>query len=61
MSSSLLGALMGSIGAFFVGDKLGRKKELFLAAGLYGNGALVFHKRELTQYQQKVFLSGLAG
>lgn len=37
MSSSLFGALSGSVGAFFVGDKLGRKKELFLAASLYGN------------------------
>lgn len=39
VSSSLFGALVGSVGAFFVGDKLGRKKELLLAAGLYGAGA----------------------
>ncbi|GMH43402.1 hypothetical protein BSKO_11324 [Bryopsis sp. KO-2023] len=39
VSSSLFGALVGSVGAFFVGDKLGRKKELLLAAGLYGLGA----------------------
>ena len=36
VSSSLLGALLGSVGAFFVGEKLGRRKELLLASGLYG-------------------------
>lgn len=36
VSSSLFGALLGSVGAFFVGDKIGRKKELLLAAALYG-------------------------
>ena len=36
VSSSLFGALGGSALAFVVGDKLGRKKELLLAALLYG-------------------------
>eukprot|EP00803_Ostreobium_quekettii_P009160 evm.model.scf_959.3 EVM.evm.TU.scf_959.3 scf_959:19951-27131(-) len=41
VSLSLLGALLGSVGAFLFGDKLGRKKELLLASGLYGTGALI--------------------
>ena len=36
VSSSLGGALVGSMGAFLFGDKLGRRKELLLAASLYG-------------------------
>ena len=36
MSTSLFGALAGSAAAFVVGDKLGRKRELLLAATLYG-------------------------
>ena len=36
VSSSLGGALVGSVGAFVFGDKLGRRKELLLAATLYG-------------------------
>ncbi len=36
VSSSLFGALAGSVGAFFLGDKLGRRRELMLAACLYG-------------------------
>jgi len=35
VSSSLGGALLGSAAAFVYGDKLGRKKELLLASGLY--------------------------
>ena len=37
VSASLLGALAGSSAAFVVGDKLGRRKELILAAVLYGD------------------------
>ena len=43
VSTSLFGALAGSAAAFVVGDKLGRKRELLLAATLYGeqeSGAL---------------------
>lgn len=36
VSASLLGALAGSAGAFAFGDALGRRKELLLAAALYG-------------------------
>ena len=36
VSSSLLGALAGSAGAFVFGDRLGRKRELLLASVLYG-------------------------
>ena len=36
VSTSLFGALAGSAAAFVVGDKLGRKRELLLAATLYG-------------------------
>lgn len=36
VSSSLGGALVGSMGAFLFGDKLGRRKELLLASSLYG-------------------------
>ena len=36
VSSSLFGALAGSSAAFVVGDKLGRRRELMLAAVLYG-------------------------
>ena len=36
VSSSLFGALAGSVGAFIIGDKLGRRRELMLAACLYG-------------------------
>ena len=36
VSSSLFGALAGSSAAFVVGDKLGRRRELLLAAVLYG-------------------------
>ena len=35
VSSSLFGALAGSAAAFVVGDPLGRKRELLLAAALY--------------------------
>jgi sugar porter (SP) family MFS transporter len=40
VSSSLLGALAGSGGAFAFGDRLGRRGELLLAAVLYGAGAV---------------------
>lgn len=36
VSASLFGALAGSSAAFVVGDKLGRRRELLLAAVLYG-------------------------
>ena len=36
VSSSLFGALGGSVLAFLFGDKLGRKRELLLAALCYG-------------------------
>ena len=36
VSASLTGALAGSAAAFVVGDRLGRKGELVLAGGLYG-------------------------
>jgi len=36
VSASLFGALAGSSAAFVVGDKLGRRRELLLAAILYG-------------------------
>jgi len=36
VSASLFGALAGSSAAFVVGDKLGRRRELLLAAALYG-------------------------
>lgn len=36
VSMSLAGALLGSGGALVFGDKMGRKRELLLAAGLYG-------------------------
>ena len=36
VSSSLLGALAGSAGAFAFGEKLGRRRELLLAAACYG-------------------------
>jgi len=36
VSSSLAGALAGSVGAFLFGDRLGRRKELLLASVLYG-------------------------
>ncbi|KAL6784490.1 hypothetical protein ACKKBF_B02020 [Auxenochlorella protothecoides x Auxenochlorella symbiontica] len=39
VSSSLGGALLGSAAAFVVGDRLGRRGELLLAAGLYAGGA----------------------
>ncbi|DBA88440.1 TPA: hypothetical protein ACH3X2_004930 [Trebouxia sp. C0005] len=41
VSSSLFGALAGSVGAFFLGDKLGRRRELMLAACLYGAAAVL--------------------
>lgn len=41
VSCSLFGALGGSLGALLVGDDLGRRKELLLAAGCYGVGAAV--------------------
>ena len=50
MSLSLFGALLGSVGAFFVGDKLGRKKELLLAAGLYGG--TIFSFEFMTQQRE---------
>ena len=37
VSASLFGALAGSSAAFVVGDKLGRRRELILAAVLYGD------------------------
>ncbi|KAK9818055.1 hypothetical protein WJX72_006373 [[Myrmecia] bisecta] len=43
VSSSLLGALLGSAAAFVVGDKLGRKRELLLAAVLYGAAAILMY------------------
>ncbi len=36
VSSSLMGALAGSIAILLQGDKLGRRQELLGAAGLYG-------------------------
>ncbi|KAL4459129.1 hypothetical protein ABPG75_013994 [Micractinium tetrahymenae] len=41
VSLSLAGALLGSGAALLYGDKLGRRKELLLASGLYGIGSLV--------------------
>ncbi|CAL5219592.1 g1455 [Coccomyxa viridis] len=41
VSSSLFGALAGSSAAFVVGDKLGRRRELLLAAVLYGGSSVV--------------------
>lgn len=41
VSLSLAGALLGSGAAFFFGDKLGRKKELMAAAGLYAGSSLL--------------------
>ena len=38
VSSSLFGALISSVAAFFVGDILGRRKEILLAAILYAIG-----------------------
>lgn len=35
VSSSLFGALVSSVAAFFVGDNLGRRREILLAAVLY--------------------------
>ena len=43
VSSSLLGALAGSGGAFAFGDRLGRRGELLLAAVLYGAG-IILHR-----------------
>jgi MFS family permease len=42
VSMSLAGALLGSGVALLYGDKLGRRKELLLAAGLYGELVEVF-------------------
>jgi MFS family permease len=39
VSMSLLGALTGSLLALVSGNKIGRRSELMLAAGLYGVGA----------------------
>ena len=36
VSSSLMGALAGSVGVLLQGDRLGRRTELLAAAGLYG-------------------------
>ncbi|KAK9824931.1 hypothetical protein WJX74_007979 [Apatococcus lobatus] len=41
VSSGLLGALAGSGGAFAFGEKLGRRRELLLAAACYGIATLV--------------------
>lgn len=41
VSSSLLGGMLGSIGAAFGGRLLGRKRELLLASLLYGVGTLL--------------------
>jgi len=41
VSGSLFGALVASALALVYGDKLGRKRELLLAALLYGTGAIV--------------------
>lgn len=43
VSSSLFGALAGSVGAFFLGDKLGRRRELMLGACLYGAAATLLY------------------
>ncbi|KAL3146782.1 hypothetical protein ABBQ38_014764 [Trebouxia sp. C0009 RCD-2024] len=43
VSSSLFGALAGSVGAFIFGDKLGRRRELMLAACLYGASAILLY------------------
>ena len=43
VSASLFGALAGSSAAFVVGDKLGRRKELILAAVLYGDFSYPHH------------------
>ncbi len=47
VSSSLFGALAGSVGAFFLGDKLGRRRELMLAACLYGMSLHVLQQPDL--------------
>lgn len=41
VSCSLFGALGGSLGALVYGDRLGRRRELLLAAGCYAVGAVV--------------------
>jgi len=41
VSSSLAGALAGSVATFVLGDRIGRKAELKLAAALYGSAALM--------------------
>lgn len=41
VSLSLAGALLGSGAALLYGDKLGRRKELLLASGLYGTASLI--------------------
>jgi hypothetical protein len=40
VSLSLAGALLGSAGALVYGDRLGRRRELLMAAGLYTIGSL---------------------
>jgi len=49
VSSSLFGALAGSVGAFFLGDKLGRRRELMLAACLYGMSYMLCNKQSNTK------------
>jgi len=41
VSASLAGALCSSVAAFFVGDALGRRREILLAAVLYAAGTLL--------------------
>ena len=41
VSSSLAGALISSVAAFFVGDEIGRRKEILLASGLYVLGTVL--------------------
>jgi MFS family permease len=41
VSLSLAGALAGSVAAFVFGDRLGRRRELLLAAALYGEPVMM--------------------
>ena len=57
VSSSLFGALAGSSAAFVVGDKLGRRRELLLAAVLYGK--LPFESQARVLFEHNEQKSGL--
>lgn len=52
VSSSLGGALVGSMGAFLFGDKLGRRKELLLASTLYGTQSAFSYHTVISQSYQ---------